>query len=127
KPERVAHLFALNRGNVSRADFEHVTACDSCLVNDRCPGLPQAVLAAGDLPTLHPIKEQRARRRLTVVSSVEEQVAREFVGRDELRSSAYGQVPEYTVRVNFHCNQACEFCFVSTHLPPPAEAAVRAA
>jgi uncharacterized Fe-S cluster-containing radical SAM superfamily protein len=71
--------------------------------------------------------EQRARRRLTVVSSVEEQVAREFVGRDELRNSAYGQIAEYTVRVNFHCNQACEFCFVSTHLPPPAEAAVRKA
>src|SRR5262249_52610028 len=26
-----------------------------------------------------------------------------------------------------HCNQACEFCFVSTHLPPPAGPAVRAA
>jgi sulfatase maturation enzyme AslB (radical SAM superfamily) len=58
---------------------------------------------------------------------VADQVAREFVGRDELRNSAYGQVAEYTVRINFHCNQACEFCFVSTHLPPPAEAAVRAA
>ena len=66
------------------------------------------------------------RRRLTVVSTVEEQVARELVGRDELRSTRTGHVPEYTVRVNFHCNQACEFCFVSTHLPPPAEAAVRA-
>ena len=24
---------------------------------------------------------------------------------------------EALVRVNFHCNQACDFCFVSTHLP----------
>jgi len=123
KPERVAHLFALNRGNVVRPDFGHVATCAACLVNDRCPGLPLGMEA---LPRLHPIVEHRARRRLTVVSSVEEQVAREFVTRTELRSSAYGQVPEYTVRVNFHCNQACEFCFVSTHLPPPAEAAVRA-
>ncbi len=29
--------------------------------------------------------------------------------------------------VNFHCNQACAFCFVSTHLPPPDEDTVRAA
>jgi organic radical activating enzyme len=36
-------------------------------------------------------------------------------------------VPEHTVRVNFHCNQACDFCFVSTHLPPAGDAAVRAA
>jgi MoaA/NifB/PqqE/SkfB family radical SAM enzyme len=127
KPERVAHLYALNRGNALRPEYEHVAACGSCLVRDRCPGLPQATLGADSLPQLHPITEQRARRRLTVASSVEEQVQRELVGRDELRHSAYGQVVEYTVRVNFHCNQACEFCFVSTHLPPPDEAAVRAA
>jgi MoaA/NifB/PqqE/SkfB family radical SAM enzyme len=127
KPERITHLFALNRGNALRPGFEHVAACVPCLVKDRCPGLPQAALSVGSLPVLHPIVEDRLRRRLTVVSSVEEQVARELVGRDELRSSAYGQVTEYTVRVNFHCNQACEFCFVSTHLPPPAEAAVRQA
>jgi MoaA/NifB/PqqE/SkfB family radical SAM enzyme len=127
KSERVAHLYALNRGNASRPEYEHIAVCDACLCKDRCPGVPQAQLAAGLLHRLHPITEQRARRRLTVVSSVEEQVARELVGRDELRHSGYGQVREYTVRVNFHCNQACEFCFVSTHLPPPAEAAVRAA
>jgi MoaA/NifB/PqqE/SkfB family radical SAM enzyme len=127
KPERVAHLYALNRGNALRPEYEHIDTCASCLVNDRCPGLPQSALADGPQPSLHPVLEHRLRRRLTVVSSVEEQIARELVGRDELRNSAYGQVPEYTVRVNFHCNQACEFCFVSTHLPPPAEAAVRQA
>lgn len=127
KAERVAHLYALNRGNAERPDFEHVAECATCLVSDRCPGFPQATFAAAPLPPLHPIQEQRLRRRLTVVSSVEEQVARELVGRDELRSNAYGPVTEYTVRVNFHCNQQCEFCFVSTHLPPAAEAAVRQA
>jgi len=127
KPERVAHLFAMNRGNASRPGFDHVEACESCLVNDRCPGLPRAALAAGSVPPLHAITVQRLRRRLTVVSTVEEQIEREFVGRDELRSSPYGRVAEYTVRVNFHCNQACEFCFVSTHLPPAGDAAVRAA
>ncbi len=44
-----------------------------------------------------------------------------------LRDSTNTLVPEYTVRVNFHCNQACEFCFVSTHLPAAGEAAVREA
>jgi MoaA/NifB/PqqE/SkfB family radical SAM enzyme len=60
------------------------------------------------------------------VSTVEEQVARELVGRDDFRT---GDTPaaEITVRVNFRCNQACEFCFVSTHLPSAPEAAVRAA
>src|SRR5262249_10086414 len=86
RPERVTHLYSLNRGNASRPDFGRVSSCASCLVNARCPGVPQALLAANALPPLHPISEQRVRRRLTVASTVEEQVAREFLGRDELRS-----------------------------------------
>jgi MoaA/NifB/PqqE/SkfB family radical SAM enzyme len=122
KPERVAHLFALNRGNASRPGYERVAACATCLVNERCPGLPQGVPEQ----VARPIANDRLRRRLTAVSTVEEQTAREFVGRDEARGLGR-TIPEYTVRVNFHCNQACDFCFVSTHLPPPDEAAVRAA
>jgi MoaA/NifB/PqqE/SkfB family radical SAM enzyme len=128
KPERVTHLYALNRGNASRPGYQPVAACASCVVNDRCPGFPSAMLARGELPPAQPIREHRVRRRLTVHSTVEEQVAREYLGRDELRSTVGGDTgTEYTLRVNFHCNQACEFCFVSTHLPPAGDAAVRAA
>ena len=125
RPGRVAHLFALNRGHGSRRGFTRVEACGGCQVNDRCPGLPEGL--AANPPPLHPVDDDRLRRRLTVVSSVEEQIAREFLGRDELRSGTDEPIPEYTVRINFHCNQACAFCFVSTHLPPPAEAAVEEA
>ena len=124
KPERVAHLYALNRGNASRPGFRHVDACADCLVRDRCPGFPEIAFEEGP-PSPEPVTQQRLRRRLTVVSTIEEQIARELVGRDLLRDDAGGLVPEYTVRVNFHCNQACEFCFVSTHLPPAGEQAVR--
>jgi MoaA/NifB/PqqE/SkfB family radical SAM enzyme len=126
RPERVAHLFALNRGNADRPDFVHVDACSACLVADRCPGLPRAALAAGDAAPLQPIREQRVRRRLTMVSSVEDQIARELVTRDVYRGGDE-PIAEHTVRVNFHCNQTCEFCFVSTHLPPASDAAVRRA
>lgn len=127
KLERIAHLFALNRGHAARPGFRRVDECEGCLVNDRCPGVPEGAFAQGSVPALHPVLDDRLRRRLTVVSTVEEQVARELVGRDELRSPSNERLTEYTVRVNFHCNQSCEFCFVSTHLPPPAEAAVREA
>jgi MoaA/NifB/PqqE/SkfB family radical SAM enzyme len=126
KPERVAHLYSLNRGNAVRPDYARVPECETCLVNERCPGLPRTALANDGVPTLHPIVHHRVRRRLTAVSSIEEQIERELVSRDEARG-ADRPVHEYTVRVNFHCNQACEFCFVSTHLPPASEAAVRRA
>lgn len=121
RPERVAHLYALNRGNAQRRGYRHVAACTECLVADRCPGLAEAAPAPA---RLHPITEHRLRRRLTVVSTVEEQIARELVTRDHYRGDG-PPLTEITVRVNFHCNQACEFCFVSTHLPPAAEATVR--
>lgn len=125
KPERVAHLYALNRGNAERDGYRQVEACGECLVADRCPGLP--VTAAAPPAALYPITEHRMRRRLTVVSTVEDQIARELVTRDQYRGDSGPPVTEVTVRINFHCNQACEFCFVSTHLPPASEAAVRAA
>lgn len=125
RPERVAHLFALNRGNAARPGYERVAECAECLVADRCPGMPAEFLRPGDLPRLRPVTELRLRRRLTVVSTVEEQVARELVSLDDVRGD--GTPAEVTVRVNFRCNQACEFCFVSTHLPSAPETAVRAA
>jgi len=126
RPERVAHLFALNRGNADRPDHGRVEACARCIVNDRCPGFPRSVLERASQAEVRPIEEHRVRRRLTVLSTVEEQIARELVSRQVVRGG-YGAVPEYTVRVNFHCNQACDFCFVSTHLPPAGDAQVRAA
>lgn len=120
-PERVAHLFALNRGNASRRGYVHVAGCVECLVRDRCPGIPEAT----SLPAVAAIRDDRLRRRLTVTTSVQDQIRRELVSRDLQHGGGEQPLVEHTVRINFHCNQACEFCFVSTHLPPAAESAVR--
>ena len=53
--------------------------------------------------------------------------AREMVQRNDARGPDGSRVEECLVRVNFHCNQSCRFCFVSTHLPAPDPAAVTAA
>lgn len=61
-----------------------------------------------------------------MVSNVEEQIKREMVTLNHWREGQ-AELFEHIVRVNFQCNQACRFCFVSTHLPAPEEAAVREA
>ncbi len=127
RPDRIAHLYALSRGGAAREGYEHAPACEGCAARDRCPGLPAALLARGEALTVRPIVEDRVRRRLTVISSVEEQIRRELVTHEMLRQPDGSVVPGATVRVNFHCNQACHFCFVSTHLPPPDDADVREA
>ena len=123
RPGRVAHVYALNRGASVRDGYRHVDACTRCDVRERCPGLPHDV----DVDPRAPIHDDRMRRRLTVISSVEEQVRRELVTHEVYRERDGSTRPAAIIRVNFHCNQACRFCFVSTHLPPAADADIEAA
>lgn len=119
-PPRVAHLFSLTRGGAERERYHQVAACKECVVSDRCPGVPHEM-------AVRPIREDRTRRRLTLISTVEEQTARELCTTELHREPDGSAVETAIVRVNFHCNQACRFCFVSTHLPPPSDDAVKAA
>lgn len=124
---RVAHLYALTPGGARRPDLTPVEACVGCAVADRCGGFPRAYLARRPLPPLSPVTEDRVRRRLSLASSVDDQIRRELVTTCQQRTDAEHVVDEHVIRVAFQCNQACEFCFVSTHLPPAPEAAVREA
>lgn len=127
QPARVAHLYAMTRGTAPRADHRQIEVCSRCQMQDRCSGLPTAYLARRVPPPMRPITEDHVRRRLSLISSVEEQIRRELVTHETLRKPDGTEVPAAIVRINFHCNQACHFCFVSTHLPPPDDADVRAA
>jgi MoaA/NifB/PqqE/SkfB family radical SAM enzyme len=124
---RVAHLFALTPGAGARADLVRVDACATCVVVDRCGGFSRAYLDRWPPPAVRPVTEDRIRRRLSLASSVDDQIRRELVTFCQQRADADHVVDEHVIRVNFHCNQACEFCFVSTHLPPAGDAAVREA
>lgn len=75
---------------------------------------------------MHPVAGDRTRRRLAIASSVPAQVARELVTRS-VRATRAGLDEDAIVRVVFRCNQACTFCFVSTHLPAAPADAVEAA
>lgn len=123
RPARVASAYALSPGGAHRAGYVHEPACDDCRLVDRCPGRPQH---RPDL-TLRPITEDRLRRRLTVISSVPEQIERELVTHEIYRRPDGTTAPAAIVRIGFACNQACHFCFVSTHLPAPREALVHSA
>ncbi|MDI1449545.1 radical SAM protein [Polyangium sp. 6x1] len=125
RPARLAHLYALNPGGAQRPGHERVPACGACVVADRCPGVPRALHAREPASAFRPLTEDRIRRKLTVISSVREQIDRELVTRDVYRAPDGRLVPSHIVRIQFQCNQACDFCFVSTHLPAPDDEAVR--
>lgn len=126
-PARLASLYALTPGGAERPGHRRLQSCPDCLVADRCPGVPAPALERFGAPAATPVLDPRLRRRLALIGSVEAQVARELVTQNRLVDPVHGERLEDIIRVNFHCNQACRFCFVSTHLPTAPEAQVRAA
>lgn len=126
-PNRIAHLYSLTPGSPLRADHRQLPVCAECQMKDRCSGLPAAYLARRAPPRMRPITEDRVRRRLSLIATVEEQIARELSQPNRFERPDLGVVDEQIIRVNFHCNQSCRFCFVSTHLPPAGDRAVREA
>jgi MoaA/NifB/PqqE/SkfB family radical SAM enzyme len=124
---RVAHLYALTPGAGRREDHVHLAPCDRCAVRDRCPGLPRELVQRFGAPTMTPVAGDRARRRLSLIATIEEQVARELVQPSHYRDPSEGRIDEDLIRVVFQCNQSCRFCFVSTHLPGADDAAIEAA
>src|SRR5262249_22107666 len=99
EPGHVAHLFALTRGSAERADHLHPPACAGCTVRDRCPGLPRAALARDPSLTVKPIADDRTRRRLSMISTVQEQIARELTTRSAQRLPDGSTVQELLVRI----------------------------
>lgn len=123
-----AHLLhAMSPGGAERAGYRRLEVCASCLVADRCAGLSETYLARFPIPVMRPITDDRSRRRLSVISTVREQIARELVSDNRRQKPQQAPEEERIIRVNFQCNQACRFCFVSTHLPTAAETTIREA
>lgn len=117
--------FSLTPGARRRPGHRQLEACEACQMRDRCSGLPEVQLTRFTAPTLAPIVQDRLRRRLSVVSTVQAQVDREFVQVNRAQPDDGSPVEiEHLIRVQFHCNQACRFCFVSTHLPTPDDARI---
>ncbi|NOY92260.1 MAG: radical SAM protein [Deltaproteobacteria bacterium] len=117
-------IFSLTAGGGQRRGFRKLPDCEGCVLSDRCPGLADAYLARDPEPALHPILEERTRRQLSQIGSIDAQIEREVVTRNRLDPGAGGESFEDIVRTNFRCNQRCRFCFVSTHLPTAADARI---
>ncbi len=124
---RVAHLYAMTPGAALREDHVHLAPCEGCAVRDRCAGVAREVVQRFGAPQMTPVATDRARRRLSLIATVEEQVARELVQPSRYHDARRGVIDEDLIRVVFQCNQACRFCFVSTHLPGADDATIEAA
>jgi molybdenum cofactor biosynthesis enzyme MoaA len=117
----VREVLRLSEGLVARSEedgaYARIAACEGCGARHACPGplrsrREEVEVVARPLPAEGPAVPITAERR---------QVLHEYRS-VILRANPDGSVQERRVlRVNFHCNQACDFCFVSRQLPAPEE------
>jgi MoaA/NifB/PqqE/SkfB family radical SAM enzyme len=126
RPQRHAHAYALGPGGSRRDAHVRLPQCAACVVADRCPGMPAPWRGPAHGVAVA-ITDERTRRRLSIVEAVDKQIAREMVTDEQWRRADGTSVPARIIRIGFRCNQACRFCFVSTHLPAPPVDRVAAA
>ncbi len=124
---RLARLYTMSPGASPLPRHTHAPACTGCVLRDRCSGLSDAYRDRFGLPEMHAVTDERTRRRLALIGSEQEQVTRELVSSTFVPEPGGGATIDETIRVGFRCNQACTFCFVSTHLPAPPTDAVETA
>lgn len=123
EPAAVPGLVRLHPSLVEREErapaherrHQRVAACEGCAARTVCPG-PLASLASLLSPLLHTLDADALGER-AVRSTVRERQLREF--KSELTSAGVaGEHQRRILRLVFHCNQSCDFCFVSRELPP---------
>ena len=116
---RYPELFA---GGVPREarGFERIDACGGCAARARCPGVPASYRPLhGDAGAVA-VPERQARFVAGLGRDRRKAVESELI--NEAFFAQDGGGLERVIRINFHCNQACGFCFVDRTLPAvPAE------
>ena len=118
---RYPELFA---GGVPREahGFERIEACEGCAARARCPGVPARYRALhGDAGAIA-VPERQARFIAGLGRDRRKAVEAELIN-DAFFAQGGGGL-ERVIRVNFHCNQACGFCFVDRTLPAVSAARV---
>jgi MoaA/NifB/PqqE/SkfB family radical SAM enzyme len=95
--------------------FERIAACEGCAARERCPGVPASYRALhGDADAVA-VPERHARFVAGLGRDRRQAVEDELI--NEAFFAQDGGGLERVIRVNFHCNQACGFCFVDRTLP----------
>ena len=99
--------------------------CADCAVADRCPGLPGEHLARFGGEGLRPLGAADVRLIRSLSDRRQDIAAVEHCADQLFGGGDFGGQVERVLRPVFHCNQACDFCFVDRDLPAAAPEQIR--
>lgn len=120
---RYPELFATGAPREARG-WTRIAACEGCAARERCAGVPSRYLAIHGEAGASAVPQRQARFVAGLGRDRARAVETELVN-DAFFAQEGGGV-ERVVRVNFHCNQACSFCFVDRTLPSVDAARIEA-
>lgn len=96
------------------ANYQRISACSACTASAVCPG-PLRGIADAVAAVARPLSASS--HEIVPVSEERGRALQEFKSQFFLTAPDGSVRERRIVRVNFHCNQACDFCFVSRELP----------
>lgn len=123
---RYPELFSMGPPQMGHG-FGRVEACARCVASESCPGIQSRYLEIHGTNGIEPLGDPEtrfvrglggARRAL-----VEKELTSDSICYTETEAGAQ---LERIVRINFHCNQDCPFCFVNRDLPAEDPERIRA-
>jgi MoaA/NifB/PqqE/SkfB family radical SAM enzyme len=119
EPTKVLPVLRVGRVLLERSGDRHrrIEACERCAAREVCPG-PLADISERVAAVAKPLRAEDPLEGIIQVSQERSRQLREYKSSFFVDSHDGGVVERRIVRVNFHCNQACDFCFVSRELPP---------
>lgn len=117
-PGAVTGVLRLGEEIVQRdaAQYRRIEACGACSAARVCPG-PHRAVAAAVAAAARPLGEEIGRLGSAALSGERQRVLKEYRSQFFIETPGGKARERRVVRVNFHCNQACDFCFVSRELP----------
>lgn len=123
---RYPELFSMGPPHTGHG-FERVEACASCVAREGCPGIQHRYLEIHGAEGIEPLGERETRFVRGLGGDRRALVEKELTG-DSICYTEVGSGPqlERIVRINFHCNQDCPFCFVNRDLPSEDPERIRA-
>lgn len=104
----------LRKGRSKEEPFARVAACETCSVQQSCPGVEPAYLAAFGDGEMHPVPlETSMDWRLKRINDLEHKDFSNVAAFDNDGESNGRSL----IRINGHCNMSCAFCFVDRTVP----------
>lgn len=101
-------------------EWARIPACDACVLRPYCPGPPRRYVERFGIGEFRTLRPDDVPDLPTILAGTAHRMRREFAEYTVVKTPDAAR-DRLVLRINFHCNQDCGFCFVTRTLPEPPQ------